>query len=53
MGVQIDVQNEEIRIHESERDNHVFLDDHGVKRKVKTYDRTEDMRDTQLRLILY
>jgi hypothetical protein len=46
MGVQIDVRNEEIKIHEGERDNHVFLDDDGVKRKVKTYDRTDDMRDT-------
>jgi hypothetical protein len=43
-----------IEIDEKERDNHVFLDDGGVKIKVKTYDRTEDMENrSQVRLILY
>lgn len=43
--MEIDEKLCEIRIKNEERDNHVFLDDNGVKIKVKTYDRVKEIED--------
>ena len=51
--VDVNLKFNEIRIKDEERDNHVLIDDNGVKKKVRTYDKTEEMKDTRLRLIIY
>ena len=46
--VDIDLQQQIVKIRENERDNHVFLDDpiSGVKKRVKTYDIVDETKDS-------